>query len=218
MNDVLVWMANNDKLAGWAQTVGALLALFVALFVPWAQHIAQARRDKLVDLERNIYLSLSTMLLLRDAMNLSARVREMAHMPKHEINDPVLVIDLLERLRILDAKDSSVPRQASQCVARAAVLRINHFLDSGQAQSRELSREVLDVLQTDSSHMENEHAKLNFLLDEMLYQQTKLQVVFWKRLWVWYSFKTKAGRRWLEGQSTKQVQELKEKIASKNVN
>ncbi|MEF9946977.1 MAG: hypothetical protein RR800_01325 [Comamonas sp.] len=215
MDDVLAWMADNDKLAGWAQTAGALLALFVALLVPCLQHIAQARREKLAELERNIYLSLSTMLLLRDALNLSVRVRELAHMRKHEINDPVLVVDLLERLRILDAKDSSIPRQASQYVARAAVLRINHFLDSGKAQSRELSREVLDILKTDSSHIENEHAKLNFLLDDLLYQQTKLQVTPWGRLLVWYGFKTKAGRKWLEARSEKQVEQLKGKIKSK---
>lgn len=215
MDDVLVWMADNDKLAGWAQTAGALLALFVALLVPCLQHIAQARREKLAELERNIYLSLSTMLLLRDALNLSVRVRELAHMPKHEINDPALVVDLLERLRILDAKDSSIPRQASQYVVRAAVLRINHLLDSGKAQSRELSQEVLDILQADASHMENEHAKLNFLLDDMLYQQTKLQVAPWGRLLVWYGFKTKAGRNWLKARSEKQAEQLKGRIKSK---
>ncbi|MCT9810832.1 hypothetical protein N0K08_09310 [Acidovorax sp. Be4] len=214
MEDLLAWMKVNQDLSGWAQTIGALLALLVALAVPWVQHASQARRDKLIELEGNIYLSLATMLLLRDALSLSTRVRQLAHMPKHEVNDPVLVIDLLERLRTLDAKDSSVPRQASQYIARAAVLRINHYIDSGQAQSRELSPPVLEIMQTDSSHMETEHSKLNFLLDDLLYQQTKLQVSMWKRPWVWYGFKTKTGRKWLNATSEKRAQQLRKEIQS----
>lgn len=138
MEHTIAWLKANQDLSGWAQTVGALLALLVALVVPWMQHAAQARRERLVELESNIFLSLATMLLLRDAQNLSSRVCQLADLPKHELSDPVFVVDLLERLRSLDARDSSVPRQAAQYVARAAVLRINHYLDSGQAQSREL--------------------------------------------------------------------------------
>lgn len=210
----MIWLKANQDLSGWAQTVGAILALLVALAVPWIQHAIQARRNKLLELERNVYLSLATMLLLRDALNLSSRVRQLADLPKHELNDPLLVVDLLERLRTLDANDSSVPRQASQYVARAAVLRINHYLDAGEAQFRELTSQVVEVLQRDSFQMETEHAKVSFLLDELIYQQTKLQVMLWKRPWVWYSFKTKAGRKWLNEASEKQAQLLREKVRS----
>ena len=217
MQQLIAWLKANQDLSGWAQTVGALLALAVAIVVPWLQHAAQARRETLLDLERNIYLSLATMLLLRDAQILGSRVRQLADLPKHEINDPVLVVDLLERLRTLDSKDSSVPRQASQYVARAAVLRINHYLDSGQAQSRELTAQVVEILQKDCSQMESEHAKVSFLLDDLIYQQTKLQVAVWKRPWVWYGFKTKAGRKWLNSASETQTQLLREKVRSQAV-
>ena len=209
MEEVLAWMNANPNLSGWAQTVGALFALLIALWVPWMQHTAQSRRTKLVELENNIYLSQATMLLLRDAQNLNERVRQLADLPRLEIYDPVLVTDLLERLRTLDAKDNSIPRQASQYIARAAVLRVNYYLDSGQAQFRELSPPVLKLLEDDCLHMENEFRKLNFLLQDFLYQQTKQQVAIWKRPFVWYGFKTKAGRKWLEASSEQQLQRLK---------
>ena len=57
--------------------------------------------------------------------------------------------------------------------------------------------------------MENEFRKLNFLLQDFLYQQTKQQVAIWKRPFVWYGFKTKAGRKWLEASSEQQLQRLK---------
>lgn len=210
MEELLAWMKANQDLSGWAQTAGALFALLIALLVPWMQHAAQNRRTRLMELENNIYLSQATMQLLRDAQILNERARQLADLPKHEINDPVLVTDLLERLRTLDAKDSSIPRQTSQYVARAAVLRVNHYLDSGQAKSRELSPPVLKLLEDDCLHMENEFKKLNFLLQDFLYQQTKLQVAKWKRPLVWYGFKTKAGRKWLDASSAQQLQKLKE--------
>lgn len=163
-----------------------------------------------MELESNICLSKATMLLIRDAQMLNQRARQLADLPKHEIHDPVLVTDLLERLRILDAKDNSVPRQTSQYVARAAVLRVNHFLDSGQAKSRELSPEVLGLLKDDYSYMEDEHKKLKFLNEDCLYQQAKLQVAWLKRPFVWYAFKTKSGRIWLDEIAAKKALKLKE--------
>lgn len=204
-------MNANPNLSGWAQTAGALFALLIAIAVPWMQHAAQNRRTKLMELEHNIYLSQATMLLLRDAQNLNERARQLADLPKHEIHDPVMVTDLLERLRTLDAKDNSVPRQTSQYVARAAVLRVNHYLDSGQARSRELSPEVLKLLQDDYSYMENEHKKIEFLSEEFQYEQAKLQVAWLKRPIVWYAFKTKAGQLWLDEMSAKETQKLKER-------
>jgi len=212
MADLVAWLKANQDLSGWAQTVGALLALLVAIAVPWMQHAGQSRREKLLELERNIYLSLATMLLLRDAQILSSRIRQLADLPKQELNDPVLVLDLLERLRTLDAKDTSVPRQASQYVARAAVLRINHYLDAGEAQSRQLTAGVVAILEQENGRMEAEHAKVSFLLDDLIYQQTRLQVAIWKRPWVWYSFKTKAGRKWLNAVSEKRTQALCQQI------
>jgi hypothetical protein len=214
MLELIPWLKANQDLSGWAQTIGALLALLVAIAVPWMQHAAQTRRERLAKLEQNIYLSLATLLLLRDASNLNSRVRQLAELPKQEINDPVLVSDLLERLRTLDAKDSSVPRQAAQYVARAAVLRINHYLDSGQALSRKLTKQVVEILDKDCAQIDAEHAKVSFLLNDLIYQQTKLQVASWKRPWVWYGFKTKAGRRWLNAASLKQTEELRERMQS----
>lgn len=203
-------MNANPNLSGWAQTAGALFALLVALLVPWMQHTTQNRRTKLMELENNICLSQATMLLLRDAQILNERARQLADLPKREIHDPVLVTDLLERLRTLDAKDNSIPRQTSQYIARAAVLRVNYYLDSGQAQSRELSPQTLKLLEDDCWHIENEFKKLNFLHQDFLYQQTKLQVAKWKHPLVWYGFKTKSGRKWLDAASAQQLQKLKE--------
>ncbi|WP_431102951.1 hypothetical protein [Roseateles noduli] len=215
MHEVLAWMKANGELSGWAQTLGALLALLVALVVPWLQHAAQARRERLAELELHIYLATATMLLLRDAQNLSSKVQQLADLPKTELNDPVLIVDLLERLRTLDAKDTNVARQTSQYVARAAVLRINHYLDSGDTLTRQLTPQVIEILKRDSAQMGDEHAKLNFLLEELLYKQTWMQVHIMKRPWVWWSFKTKAGRKWLEAASMDQATKLKAEMLGK---
>ena len=90
MEELLAWMKANQDLSGWAQTAGALFALLIALLVPWMQHAAQNRRTRLMELESNIYLSQATMLLLRDAQILNERARQLADLPKHEINGPVL--------------------------------------------------------------------------------------------------------------------------------
>ena len=45
MEQVPPWMATNEKLAGWAQAVGALIALFVALFAVHMQARYAARQD-----------------------------------------------------------------------------------------------------------------------------------------------------------------------------
>lgn len=42
VSGLVQWMGENDKLAGWAQAVGAGLALVVAIGVPWWQQIGRA--------------------------------------------------------------------------------------------------------------------------------------------------------------------------------
>jgi hypothetical protein len=36
MNDIIIWLENHDKLAGWAQFFGAMLALLVTYFTAFA--------------------------------------------------------------------------------------------------------------------------------------------------------------------------------------
>lgn len=75
----------------------------------------------------------------------------------------------------------------------------------------------MEVLRKDFSQMQAEHAKVSFLLDDLVYQQTKLQVALWIRPWVWFGFKTKAGRKWLNAASEKQTQSLRDRIQSHTV-
>lgn len=45
MEQVLTWMEAHDKLAGWAQAIGAMLALVVAIFVVHVQARYAARQE-----------------------------------------------------------------------------------------------------------------------------------------------------------------------------
>lgn len=46
MNDIIVWLENHDKMAGWAQFFGAMLALFVTYFTAFAPHWERRRQLK----------------------------------------------------------------------------------------------------------------------------------------------------------------------------
>lgn len=212
MQELLIWMEQHEKLAGWAQTVGAVIALAIALAVPWFQHIYAARRTKIADLEKELILSMSTRLVLVDVLLSLERAIQLADLPKIELRDDRMIGEILERLRNLDARDVNLARQASQYSARWIILRLYSYIDSGKAKGRDITPDVVKFFHRDHTIIKEEVSKIDWMINKFVYEHTLLQVGLLRRPLIWFGFKTSAGRKWLATETEKQTEKIRAQI------
>jgi hypothetical protein len=209
----LKWFEANPNLSGWAQTIGALLALVVAIITPALQHHLTERRRALDEQSLDLYLCMATRMVLHDILCFGRRVIELIDLPREEIRDELMVSELLERLRNLEIRDKDLARQASQYAGRWAVLSLAQFLNGTHAQVEELTPQLTKIFKDNLSHIEAEMKKVGYLIDHSIYRLTLLQCSAWRRPLIWVYFKTKRGRAALTKMAEKQLVEQQSKIA-----
>lgn len=116
VSGLVQWMGENDKLAGWAQAVGAGLALVVAIGVPWWQHHREQRARKMEALQLEFYLASNLVYLVGDVQLLCQWIVRLMEMGKIELglvsrSLGLTFDDVLERMRAHEARDLNVERR-----------------------------------------------------------------------------------------------------------
>lgn len=148
ITQAIAWMRlpENSNLAGWAQAVGATVALALAIGVP-----AYQRHVQLLDMRRqrselNLALATSCRYLLGDVLNfLNGRIT-LAKLPRSSCRDDVHLNDLLERIHALENREISHARITSLYGARNALIITNMALCSPYAQDKPLTSKELEDL------------------------------------------------------------------------
>ncbi|QAU33118.1 hypothetical protein [Janthinobacterium sp. 17J80-10] len=150
IDQAIAWMRlpENTNLAGWAQAVGATVALVLAIAVP-----AYQRHAQLLDLRRqrselNLALATSCRYLLGDVLNFLNGPITLAKLPRSSCRDDVHLNDLLERIHALENREISHARITSLYAARNALILTNMALCSPYAQDNPLSAKELENLKT----------------------------------------------------------------------
>jgi hypothetical protein len=142
----LDWMRSveNAPLSGWAQAIGAVLAILIAIAVP-----AYQRHSQLLDARRglaslNLVLASSCGFLLNDVVVFLKGLIEKDNMPRAEFRDDTQINDMLERIRALEAREISHARIISLYAARGALILTNRELQQPFLQDRGLhEKEIL---------------------------------------------------------------------------
>ena len=118
---VKAWMETNDKLAGWAQAFGAVIALLVAIGVPAWQRYSEKRAVQIADANSDAALAQSLFYLLRDVELFIARFTSARDVPRKMLLDPVTMDDLLSRIAALESREEKSERVTALFRARGAL-------------------------------------------------------------------------------------------------
>ncbi|TNC78195.1 hypothetical protein FHI69_02535 [Janthinobacterium lividum] len=163
---LLNWMNGNDKLSGWAQFYGALIAIFFAIAVPaWQRH--SQNLDRWRDGEDiNASLSQNSFFLIGEVFNYVNGCANGGAMPRAMLHDSDRCHDLLKRIHALELREISPDRITRLFHARGHLLNSNSSLSNLNLQDaplspgeRQLFSDRLDHLKLLVSEAKNENGE-----------------------------------------------------------
>lgn len=121
-------MRRNQDLSGWAQAVGALVALAIAIAVPAYQRHVQNLDARRHQARLNLMLASSVSLLLGDGRNFLNGILTLRGVPRVACRNDTLVGDILERVRSLEAREVSHARILALYELRGSITITNDQL------------------------------------------------------------------------------------------
>lgn len=133
------WMNGHEKLSGWAQFYGALIAIFFAIAVPaWQRH--SQNLDRWRDGEDiNASLSQNSFFLIGEVLNYVNGCANGGAIPRAVLHDLDRCRDLLRRIHALELREISPDRITRLFHARGHLLNTNSSLTNLNFQDAPLS-------------------------------------------------------------------------------
>jgi hypothetical protein len=139
----LAWMEVNDKLAGWAQAVGATIALFIAVAIPAWQRHAQTLDARRETAKLNLALAACCSFLIRDIHIFLNGIPDRASFARSDLRDDSYVSDLYQRIHALEQREISHARIVSLYTARGVLMLANRLLCDSAFQSARVSTDEM---------------------------------------------------------------------------
>lgn len=139
VDKLIKWFESKDKLSGWAQFIGASIAILLAVVIPAWQRYAQQldrRRDR-ADFEAS--LSETCYFLLIEINEYLKNHIKRKEKSRNEIRNDVLRDDLLNRIHSVEMKEISPKRVGWLIKARRALHTVNSLGCSIADQNLKLS-------------------------------------------------------------------------------
>jgi len=172
---LLKWMGENEKLAGWAQFAGAMLAVLIAIWVPWYQARRAERSVRAARIEHALANVQGVFFLLTDVSLWLSAAAGREKMPRKFFRDPFEAADLLERIRLWESRDESDERVQALFLARVAVLRTQDALNLSFMGDDPIAEDERKLIKTQIGRMGDALSNLdkqrnNLRLDRMLNQ------------------------------------------------
>lgn len=126
--DAVRWMVVNEKLAGWAQAIGSVVAILIAIAVPAWQRHAERRDAAIEDARIDVVLSQNLFFLLRDVAIFLKNLISRKEMPRKNLADRVSMDDLLSRIAALESRERHAMRILALFRTRGALSGTNMAL------------------------------------------------------------------------------------------
>lgn len=125
---LLKWMSDNEKLAGWAQFAGAMLAVVIAIWVPWYQARAAERAVRAARFESELASVQGVYFVLADVSIWLKAVSGRGPIPRSMFPVALETSDLLERIRLWELREQNEHLVSALFMARGAVIRAHETL------------------------------------------------------------------------------------------
>jgi hypothetical protein len=194
-DQLLAWMESHDKLAGWAQTVGSVLALLLAIAVPWWQRREQIRDERKRDANVEVVNARATFFLLTDIHLWLCGQKTLTNMPRILAHHRKSVENLLARVAAQEARETSGDRIAALFHARGAILQTQTELDEQYMQQHPLQPGEIKLLEQRIALMQGHVRGVRRGFDHALYLHDVSKTSLLFRPVIWWLHKTRKGRR-----------------------
>ena len=206
------WLEGHDKLSGWAQTVGALLALLVAVGVPlWQQAKERSAREK----ERTALahtLSLALRSLLNDLSTAFGGLLQLAHMPRSRYHHDPILDDCLQRIRAQEERATTPEVMTLLYTARGTLQIVRRALDMGRGEDP-LTPGEQTMISGSVERIGDALREASLLVSDHEYAFAVARTRFIGRVLAWFMLKTGAGRRFRERLVARMVARHEARIA-----
>jgi hypothetical protein len=122
MASLLQWMELHDKLSGWAQAVGALIALFIAIMIPAWQRMAERRDARIAAAALESVICDNVFRVMLDSHLYATRAVIHSKRPAGKAVDELGATDLLARILQLEQRETDFRRGEFERKCRNVVL------------------------------------------------------------------------------------------------
>jgi len=206
------WLESHEKLSGWAQTLGALLALFVAVGVPlWQQARERSARER----ERTALahtLSLALRSLLNDLSTAFAGLLQLAYMPRSRYHHDPILEDCLQRIRAQEERATTPEAMTLLYTARGTLQIVRRALDMGGSEDP-LTPSEQTMISGSLERIGDALREANVLVSDHEYAFAVARTRFFGRVVAWFMMKTGTGRRFREHLVSRMVARHEARIA-----
>jgi hypothetical protein len=122
--ELLSWLEQHDKLAGWAQFLGVIIAVAIAVLVPWWQMRGIRRQERLRLLEEDLICTRGEFFLISDICAWVGNLIQADTLPRKQLRSDSFKADVLDRLREWESREVREERALWLFNARNEVHRI----------------------------------------------------------------------------------------------
>jgi hypothetical protein len=183
---VIDWMETHDKLAGWAQTFGALIALVLAIAIPWWQRKEQLKDARVTALRLECHLTSLLCLLVGDTWSVSERIQSNPDPTPTELQVQLVYLeDLRIRINGLEPRLPDEMHLNALLGMRRCLMIFHRQLVCPEDSKTPISMQpaFLEFLAYLKEHMhvlDNDTQQLRYQLDWMLASWWRKPCLWWK--------------------------------------
>ncbi len=159
------WLNANPNLSGWAQALGAIVAVLIAIWVPAFQRWQQLKDSRRIEIESDLVCASGVFLLMSDAESWLQGHQVTAEMQRADSRRDVVFHDLMDRIKLWEQREKDGNRVICLYTARHALLRTQTRLEYRFLQSKGMAPKELDFLATDIQQLKCEKDIARWLLD-----------------------------------------------------
>jgi hypothetical protein len=168
---------DNEKLAGWAQAVGAFIAILIAVLIPAYQFHSQNLEKRRDAAELNLTLSMSCFFLMGDVRNHFVKYGNLSALSRALVKDDLIVNTLLQRIHTLENREVNWRRMAMLNDARNKILLTENLFQSLPLNEK-MSESEKDILETRVREMNNLEKQAGFDHNHAIHSSKRLGL-FW---------------------------------------
>jgi hypothetical protein len=177
-NQALLFMSTHENLAGWAQAVGAMIAIVFAIGVPAYQRHTQTLDMRREHAKLDLALATSGRFLVDDVLNFLNGLVTLAGLPRISCRSALEVADLFERINALENREVSHARIITLYAARGALMLTNRALCDPDCQKMALSAGEIANLKRNIARVEERHAISKYDADFSIGEARSVHI-FW---------------------------------------
>lgn len=183
------WMEANDKLAGWAQTFGSLLALVLAIGIPWWQRKEQLKDARVTALRLECHITYLLCLLVGDTWSVFKRMQVKPDPAPTELEvELVYLEDLRVRINGLEPRLPDEMHLNTLLAMRRFLMIFHRQLVFPKDSKKPLSQqpEILKILETQTADLEEHMHELSKDAQRLRYQLDWMLASWWQKPRLWW--------------------------------